>query len=277
MAIPLAYEGRGLSGPPVLLIHGFPLDRSMWRGQIDGLGSIARVVALDLPGFGATAPASDGHRPTTMDEYADCVVALADALGFTRFVAAGLSMGGYVALELVRRHPHRLSGLILADTRAEPDPPEGQKGRHHDADRVLNEGLSFLVERMVKGLLAPETVARRRDIVNGVEAMIHRSSWHGVAAALRGMAARRDARQWITRIDVPTLVVVGAEDAITPPRGAQAMAQAIPNAELAVIPGAGHLAPLESPDAVNTAFRKLLRRAALDPKADTKIYDPLRR
>jgi pimeloyl-ACP methyl ester carboxylesterase len=273
VAIPIAYEGRGTQGPPVILIHGFPIDRSMWRGQIDGLGSIARVIAPDLPGFGVSPPASDGYAPTTMDEYADCVVALVDGLGFQRFVAVGLSMGGYVAFTLARRYPHRLAGLVLCDTRAEPDAPEAAQARHQDADRVLVEGLSFIVEKHVKNLLAPEALARRRDLVNAVEAMIHRSSWQGVAAALRGMAQRRDMRPILPRIAVPTLVVVGSDDAITPPRNVQGMAAAIPSAELAVIPGAGHLAPFEAPDAVNTAIRKLLRRASHAPAADTGVYD----
>ncbi len=272
MTLPIAYEGRGATGLPVIFIHGFPLDRSMWRGQIDGLGGICRAVAMDLPGFGATPAASDGRSQTTMDDYADCVITLADALGFQRFVACGLSMGGYVAFTLARRYAHRLSGLILCDTRAEGDAPETARNRHIDADRVLGEGLAFLLEKHVRILLAPETLARRRDLVNAVEAMIHRCSWQGVAAALRGMSTRRDFRPVLNRIGIPTLVIAGAEDAITPPAGAQLMATAIPGAELAVIPGAGHLAPLEAPDLVNTAIRKLLRRAANDPGADTGNY-----
>lgn len=277
MAVPIAFEGRGTSGPPLILIHGFPVDRSMWRGQLDGLGNVARVVALDLPGFGATPGIADGLQPTSMDEYADCVIALADGLGMPRFVCAGLSMGGYVALSIARRYPHRLSGLALCDTRAEPDTVEAANNRHKDADRVLGEGLSFLVERMTKTLVAPETLARRRDVVNALEAMIHRSAWKGVASALRGMAGRRDMRPVLAHIKAPTLVVVGSEDAITPPKGAQAMAAAIPGAELAVIPGAGHMSPLEAPEQVNTALRKLLRRSVHDPGADTGIYEPPRR
>ncbi len=258
----IAYEGRGAAGPPVLLVHGFPLDRGMWRGQLDGLSAIARVVAIDLPGFGDTPPANDGRAPFTMDAAADAVIAVADALGFARFVLGGLSMGGYVAFAILRRHAHRLLGLALCDTRAEADTPDTQRGRLADAERALAEGPGFLVEPSLERLLAAETFTLHPEIVKTVEVMMRRSTAAGVAGMLRGMAERPDARGLLRGIAVPTIVIAGAADVITPPDGAQKLAAAIPGAEFAVIPAAGHVAPLEAPDATNAALRRLIRRAS---------------
>src|SRR5262245_57685940 len=166
------YVGRGTDGPPLLLVHGFPLDHRIWRGQLDGLAGAARVVALDLPGCGETPPRGDGFTASTMDELADEVLALADALGFARFVLGGLSMGGYVALALARRHPGRLLGLALLDTRAEPDGEAKRVDRARDADDVLARGVTHQRDELPQGLLSPETLARRRDLVESLQAMI---------------------------------------------------------------------------------------------------------
>ncbi len=255
-----AYEGRGHAGPPFLLVHGFPLDRSMWRGQIDGLAAYARVVAIDLPGFGASEPAVEGTRAFTMDAMVDHVIATADALGFDRFILGGLSMGGYVAFALVRKHRARVLGLALCDTRAEADDADTRRVRLENAERVHTEGTGFLVEGMLPRLLAPRTIAERPDLTNRLELMMRRASPAGVAASLRGLAERKDARAELTKINVPTLVLVGADDVVTPPPVAHAMAQGIRGAQLAVISDAGHMAPFEQPDATNVALRKLIRK-----------------
>ncbi|HKA89460.1 MAG TPA: alpha/beta fold hydrolase [Haliangiales bacterium] len=259
LQVPLAYEGRGTSGPPLLLIHGFPLDRSMWSGQLEGLAPHARVVAVDLSGFG-TSPARPDDTPFTVEEMAEQVLALADALGFDRFVAGGLSMGGYVVFALLRLAPERIAGVLLCDTRAEPDAPETRKQRLADAEKVLAQGTGFLVERSVRGLLSADTQVRRRDLAVAVEVMVRRASAAGVAQTLRGLAERPDARPELRDIAVPTLVVVGADDSVTPPASCQAMAALIPGAELAVIAGAGHVAPFEAVEPTNVLVRKLLRR-----------------
>ncbi|MBI4510261.1 MAG: alpha/beta fold hydrolase [Deltaproteobacteria bacterium] len=255
----LYYEGRGTSGLPLVLVHGFPLDHAMWRGQLDGLSREARVVALDLPGFGRSPPLSNGSTPVTMEQLADQVVSLADALGFQKFVLGGLSMGGYVAMAVSRRHLARLAGLILVDTRAEPDTDEGKSSRLLAAKQVLTSGLSTLVEESPKKLLAPDS-QRNCALVRKVEHMIWRSSWAGVAGTLRGMAERPDARPDLARLRIPTIVIVGEQDVITPPQGAQKLAASIPQAELVVIAGAGHLSPLEAPRAVNSTIRAFLGR-----------------
>src|SRR5262249_25811042 len=175
-------------------------------------------------------------------------------LGFARFVLCGLSMGGYVALALARAHRDRLAGLILCDTRAEPDAPENVPGRLADAERALVEGVGFYVGEMMPKYLAPNAAPAVRA---EVERMMKRTPRAGFAAALRGIATRPDARPWLGALGVPTLCIVGAEDAITPEAGMRAMAAAIPGAELVVVAG-GHVAPMESPEAVNDAIGTFL-------------------
>jgi 3-oxoadipate enol-lactonase len=273
--VALSYEGCGTTGLPLLLVHAFPLDRTMFRGQLSGLAGLARVVAMDLPGFGATPPVGDGVAPVTMDDFAVEVIGLADALGFDRFVIGGVSMGGYVALAVRRRVPGRVAGLALIDTRAEADAPDARKGRVVDAERVMTHGVQHLVDRMLPTLLCPETHSHRKGTVLEVEAMMRRADPAGISAALRGMAVRPDARPDLVHIDAPTMVIVGAEDTITPPAAAHLMAAKVPRAEMAIIPHAGHLTPLERPEAVNAALRKLLRRATRAPQARTVM--PARR
>lgn len=265
METSIFFAGRGLTGPPLLLVHGFPLDHAMWSPLLDRLGGVARVVAPDLPGFGGSPPMSDGTVAVTMDDYASHVLAVADALGFPRFVLAGLSMGGYIALALARRHASRLAGLVLLDTRAEPDDDAGRQGRLRSAQAVLGGGLATLAAETPAKLLGKSTMARNPAVVEDVRRMIERASPAGVAGALLGMAARPDARAHLGAISVPTLVVVGAEDSVTPASAARTMASAIPAAELAVVPAAGHLAPLEAPEPIAELLRHFLAARVLQP------------
>jgi pimeloyl-ACP methyl ester carboxylesterase len=222
----LAYEGRGTRGPALLLVHGFG----------------------DSPAGGDVA---------TMDALADAALAVADALGFERLVLGGLSMGGYVALSAARRHAARLDGLILLDTRAEGDTPEAREGRRADAARVVAEGIGFYVEKSRALWLSPATLDGRPELVPQVDAMASGASREGVAAALRGMAERRDARPDLAAIAAPTLVVCGREDRITPPAAMRELAAAIPGARFAEVAG-GHMAPFEHPAEVAAELASFL-------------------
>jgi 3-oxoadipate enol-lactonase len=231
----------------------------MWRGQIEGLAPHARVVALDLPGFGDSPPPGDG-KVQSVDAMATHVISVADALGFDRFVLAGMSMGGYVAFALLKKHRARVIGLALIDTRPDPDTAEGKRKRLDDADRVNANGTEFMLEPQLGRLLSTRTLSERPDLKNAVELMMRRSHKDGVASTMRGLAERRDSRAELGKIDVPTLVIVGADDVITPPPIARDMASHIPGAQLAVIQNAGHMTPFEQPAATNVALRALLRK-----------------
>lgn len=252
----LAYDDVG-PGPVVVLLHGFPLDRSFWSAQASEIGGVYRVIAPDLRGFGESA-APDGVYP--IDAMADDVLELLDALQLREpVVIGGLSMGGYVALSAVLRYPDRFRALMLFDTRAGADSPEAARNREVSAGQVETSGK---IDKVVEGLLPkfflPLTRERRPHVIEALQKRMLRSVPRAVAGALRGMAERPDRTGDLGRISVPTLVVVGSDDVITPPEEARAMARAIPNARLEVIPEAGHLAPLENPAATNRAVLAFL-------------------
>lgn len=251
----LAVLDRG-QGRTIVLLHGFPLDHTMWRHQVEMLSGQYRVIAPDLRGFGASE-AIPGTA--TMEDMADDTSALLDALEVRQpVVLCGLSMGGYIAWEMMRKYAWRLSALVLCDTRSQPDTPAAANARLETAQRVLGEGMGSLAENMLERLLAPGTRERQHDVVQGLREAMLRANPEGVAAALRGMAARRDATPLLHTIGIPTLVLGGTQDAITPPAEMERMAAAIPGARWVPIPDAGHMAPCENPQAVNRAMADFL-------------------
>lgn len=248
----LAYEDSG-TGPAVVLLHGFPLDRTMWAAQRVALERNYRVVTPDLRGHGAS-PGPDGEW--SIEAMADDVLETLDAAALTQpVVLGGLSMGGYVALAAVRKAPERFRGLILLDTRAGSDSTDAAKGRRDAADGMLTgEDVRRFAEGMLPKLFSPVTCERRPERISPVRAVIEGTRPRTVAAALRAMAARPDRTGELSEIGVPTLIVVGADDLITPPEVAKAMAGAVKGSTLVVVPEAGHLAPWENPEVVNPAI-----------------------
>jgi 3-oxoadipate enol-lactonase len=258
----LAYSDDG-PGPAVVLLHGFPLSRAMWAEQLSGIGSTYRVIAPDLRGHG-DSPAPEGVY--TMDEMADDVIELLDFLSISeRFVLGGLSMGGYVALSLVMRYPDRVRGLMLFDTRAGADTPEAAQNREASARAILQaDSAKAFVDGMIPKLFAPITLEQRPERVEPMRAVMEKNTPRGVAGALRGIAIRPDRRAGLSGIQVPTLVLVGEHDVITPPAEAKALAAAIANAQLEVIPDSGHMAPYENPSAANAVILRFLK--SLEPR-----------
>jgi pimeloyl-ACP methyl ester carboxylesterase len=252
--IPLPVRTAGAGDDVLLLIHGFPLTSEMWQPQIDALASDAlRVVAPDLPGFGSALGAM-----TSMDDAADQVAAQLREIGARRAIIGGFSMGGYVALAFARRHATRMHGLLLVDTKAEPDTEDGKKGRYALAERARAEGKGIVIDAMLPRLVSDSTLNGRPDVVQQVLDIEAGATLDGIVGALHAMADRPSSVADLPRIAVPTLIIVGREDVITPVADAETMAAAIPGAQLTVIPDSGHLTPLEQPDAVNAAIRAWL-------------------
>lgn len=246
---------------PLLLVHGFPLDHSMWRHQVESLSASYRVIAPDLRGFGQSH--GIGDHVCRMEQYADDLARLLDELNVHEPVAlCGLSMGGYIAWQFWARHRAKLDRLILCDTRSAADSADAAKARLENAERVMREGTSVVAEAMLGKLFAEETVREQPEVVEATRQQMLRAPREGVAAALRGMAERPDFTPLLPRIDLPVLVLCGEKDAISPPDEMQAIARAIPSAEYVEIARAGHLAPLEQPAAVNDALRAFLARPA---------------
>ena len=234
--------------PTLLLVHGFPLDHTLWDPQVESLRDVARVVAPDLPGFGtSTAP----RTTMTMDDYADALAAPIDE----PCVICGLSMGGYVALAFLAKHPDKVRGLILCNTRAGADDEKAREGRRASEKKVQDAGVPELANGMLPKMLTPKAPA---DLRSSVQAMMARQPAPGVIAALRGMAARPDRTPMLSSIRVPTLILTGREDTLIPPSESEAMARAIPGSRLLIIDGAAHLSNLEARVAFDAAVREFL-------------------
>lgn len=256
----LAYEERG-SGLPVLLIHGFPLCRAMWRPQLDALAQAGcRVIVPDLPGFGET-PAQPGM--VSMDAYADAIVGLLDHLGIERTVIGGMSMGGYVLLNLVRRHPQRLAAALYLVTRAAADDPAGKARRIELADQVRGGNRTVVPDVFEKLLFAPGVPKSRPELVAEVRRWMDAASPEGVAGGLLAMRSRPDFLELLPELTVPALVVGAAEDLAIPAEHAEALAAGLPDAELHIIPGAGHMVNLEQPEAFNSILLGFLKDKGL--------------
>jgi 3-oxoadipate enol-lactonase len=242
-------------GDPLVLLHAFPLNGRMFEPQMEAFSGERRVVAPDYPGFGRSprTPAQPDVR-----YYAEAVGGLLDRLGLERVVLGGVSMGGYVAFGCLRLFPQRISSLVLANTRPEPDSDEIRENRKEMARRVADEGVEVLVELQMERLLARDSLENNEEVVERVRAMILESSPGGVVAALGAMRNRSDSTPLLAEIEVPTLVIGGEEDGISSPEVMGAMAQKIPNSRHVTLPRAGHLSNLENPEGFNAALGELL-------------------
>ena len=248
-------------GTPILFVHGFPLDHTMWRHQIADLPSDFRCIAPDLRGFGQST-VSEGT--VTMEQFADDLAALLDALHVTEpIVFCGHSMGGYIAWQFAHRHADRVKGLILCDTRAVPDTPEAAANRLKLADDVLQHGSELVANAMLPRLFVPSTEQTRPVLLDEIRQVIIATNRQGIAAASRGMAERADARPWLSSISVPSLVLVGEHDAISTAAEMRVLASMIPSARFDVVPNAGHMAPLENSISANVSIRREIERWSL--------------
>jgi len=255
----VAYDDHGI-GQPVLFLHAFPLNRSMWGGEITALlqEERYRLVAPDWRGFGE----SDIPPPvSTMELFADDVATLMDVLGMQNAILCGLSMGGYAAFAFLRKYPRRVRGLVLADTRPGADTTEGRANRENVARLAETQGSGAIADLQIPKLISDYTRQHHLEVEIRLRQMINAATSQGIAAAARGMALRPDSTDLLATITCPTLVVVGEQDVFTPPEVAQDYATKIPGAQCVVIPKAGHLSNLEQPQAFLRAVSAFLRSA----------------
>ena len=241
----------------IVLLHGFPHDRGLWHAQVathdDALPG-TRLLIPDLPGFGRSTPLASAD----MDGYADVIAAMLDQAAVERAVIAGLSMGGYIAFSFWRRHATRVRALMLIDTKAPADTDAAREKRRELITTVERDGVGAIVPALIAQQLGATTRETAPALVARVEVMLRRSPASGVIAALRALMQRIDSTPTLETITVPTLVLVGAEDTVTPVSDAIAMQSAIQGSRLVTIPGAGHLSPLEQPATVNAAIAEFL-------------------
>ncbi|HKU74900.1 MAG TPA: alpha/beta fold hydrolase [Pyrinomonadaceae bacterium] len=256
--IQMAYTDEG-AGRPVVLIHGYPFNRSLWNEQVAALSGSFRVIAPDLRGFGES-DSSDGS--STMSRMAQDVAALLDHLEIPRVTIGSLSMGGYVTLAFYKQFASRVRALILADTRAQADTEEAKQNRAQQAEKALAEGMAGIADAMLPKLLTPETVSKRPEVVKRVRDMMLKTKPEGAAAALRGMAERDDQTSLLSKITVPALILVGAEDAITPVADSEKMNERVAGSRLVVLENAGHVSNLERTEKFNEALLDFLRESS---------------
>ena len=255
---PMTHGERGDGpGDPLVLLHAFPLNRRMWAPQVEALSETRRVITPDYPGFGRSP------RPPAQPDvryYAEQIRDLLDALRLESVVLGGLSMGGYVAFACMRLFPERVTALVLANTRPDPDPEEAKQTRRDLARKVAEEGVGVLPRVQMERLLAPQTLEGNKAVVEYVRDIMLESSPDGVVAALGAMRDRPDSTELLGQIKVPTLVIGGAEDALSTPEVMGQMAAKIPASEHATLGGAGHLSNLEAPQRFNAALLEFLAK-----------------
>jgi pimeloyl-ACP methyl ester carboxylesterase len=251
----LAYREVG-SGRPLVLLHAFPLSSAMWLEQRNGLSDHGRVITPDQRGFGGSPLGEDAP---SLDAAADDLAAMLDRLDLDRVVLGGLSMGGYVAMAFLRRHPDRVEALVLADTKATADADPARANRERIAAAVEGDETStVLVDDVLPALLGPTTVQSRPLVAGRVRGLVQAAPAPAVAWAQRAMAARPDSLDTLRAFDRPALVIVGAEDTLSPLADAEAMATALPRGRLVVVPEAGHLTAVETPEEFNAAVAGFL-------------------
>jgi pimeloyl-ACP methyl ester carboxylesterase len=255
--VSMAYSDAG-EGVPLVCLHGYPLNRHIWDPQLMGLSDAVRVLAPDLRGHGESQVLPG---PYSMDLLAEDINNFLDALEIReQIVLCGLSMGGYVAFAFFRWYPQRVKGLVLTATRAGADTLEGKAGRDQAIALALESGVPAVIEDMPSKLLSTESYKRNPKLVATVKAIMQSSSLEGILGDLKGMRERPDSTPTLPDIDVPTLIIHGANDPIIPLAESRAMQDTIPNSELEIIPGAGHLPNMEKPQAFNAALREYLNK-----------------
>jgi len=256
-------KGKGL---PVVLVHGFPLDGRMWEQQVAALSDRYRVVAVDLPEFGKSASRGE----FTMDSLAEAIHDHLVAINARPCVLAGLSMGGYIALAFAKKYPSDLVGLMLVDTKAEEDTAQAKEGRGKMIEVARTQGSKAIAEQMMPKMISEQRLKHSPAVVGRLREIMENCPAKTIEHALAAMRDRPDRTEMLASIAAPTLIIVGQEDAITPPKVAEEMKKQIPKAELVIVPGAGHMSPMEQPSLVTNAMRQFLERVAAQGKSGAR-------
>jgi len=243
------------SRPTVVLVHGFPLSSEMWQSQIKALKKDYRVIAYDLRGQGRSG-AGDGQF--TLESLVDDLIALLDKLKIEKAILCGLSMGGYVSLRAVERESRRVSGLILCDTKSEADTDEAKLARAATIKSIKKLGVKLFAENFLRGALSPPSMSDQH-LVNTATKLICRNKPLGLCGTLLALAGRTDTSKFLPMISVPTLILVGDSDKITPPDLSRRMHSAIQGSELRLIPESGHLSSMENPTEFNSYVLSFLK------------------
>ncbi len=252
--IDLAYSDEG-HGAPIVFLHAFPLNRTMWEPQVTGLADRYRVITIDIRGNGESDAPMWRY---TLDQSVEDIKGLLDQLAISKATFVGLSMGGYILFALYRKHPALIQAFVLADTRATADMPEAKAARFSMAQIAYHRGLSAIADLMLPKLLSPASCEHRADLQDHLRTIITDNQVSGIVGDLMAMEERPDSTPLLASLTVPTLVIVGEEDVASPPEEVEGMAKQIPCSTFVRIPHAGHLSNMENPDAFNSAILTFL-------------------
>jgi 3-oxoadipate enol-lactonase len=254
----IAFETFGNpSHLPVVFIHGFPFSKEMWKPQVEALKEKYFVVTFDVRGHGQSE-VGDGQY--TLEQFVDDLIELLDALQLQQVVLVGLSMGGYIALRAIERHPERIRALVLCDTKSEADTNENKIKRASQIKIIKAKGLKAFADGFLKAVFDEQTFSTNPDAIELIRNIINTNPSTGVCGTLIALAARTDTTESLSKIKVPTLILVGEHDALTPPSASQAMKENIPNSELHIIPNAAHMSNLENVSVFNQHLISFLSR-----------------
>ncbi|MDD4972127.1 MAG: alpha/beta fold hydrolase [Paludibacter sp.] len=234
--------------PVIIFIHGFPLNLSMWNMQVEALNEKFRIISYDIRGHGESDAGNDAF---SIELFVADLVSFMDSLKISKASLCGLSMGGYIALNAVEHYPERFESMVLCDTTCKADLPEGKEKRMKAVENIITNGVQNYASESVKNLFAPGSFTSNKSVVSEVEKMIANTSELSLCSTLLALSARHETCSKLSEIKVPVLILVGAEDSITPPSAAMFLHESIKNSTLQVIEGAGHLSNLENPEAFN--------------------------
>jgi 3-oxoadipate enol-lactonase len=251
------FEEGPRTGLPVVLVHGFPFDHRMWAPQVRSLSKDRRVITYDVRGHGQSPP---GDGPYTLETFVDDLFMLLDHLKVPRAVLCGLSMGGYIVLRAVERRAERFNAMVLCDTKSAADSSEAKLKRAATIQAVQKDGVTAFSNEFIQGVLTENSLRTNATLVGSVLEMIQSNTPEGICGALRALAGRTDTTQALPKMDLPSLILVGQEDRLTPPAVSESISKGLPNSTLRLIPDAGHLSNLENPSVFNAYLIEFLDR-----------------
>lgn len=253
--ITLSYNDVGEGDTPVIFLHGYPFNKSMWQGQLASLKSTNRVIAIDIRGFGKS---TDEKSILSLDLFGDDLIAFMDKLNIEKATVCGLSMGGYLALNVITRFPERFEALILCDTQCVADTAEGKKKRYATIEQINREGTDEFTEKFIKSVFHPDSLKNKKAVVESLRNVVHANSKQTLTAGLTALAERSETCSSLDAIRVPTLIICGREDEVTPLAQSEYMHAHIEGSLLKIIDNAGHVSNLEHPDEFNKYLQDFL-------------------
>jgi len=251
----ISYNDVGEGKIPVIFLHGFPFDKSMWKGQLDSLNSSYRLIACDIRGFGKS---TDEETPLSIDLFSEDLIAFLDKLNIKKAIVCGLSMGGFIALNAIKKFPERFEALILCDTQCIADTTEVKENRYKAIDQINRDGVSIFNEKFIKSVFHPNSLTNKTELVENLSTVVFTNSKEIIIAGITALAGRPETCSSLSAIGIPTLIICGREDSVTPLVQSEFMHEHIEGSNLKIIDNAGHVSNLEQPDEFNKYLRNFL-------------------